>query len=139
MGQPDVYAGELPVAFVQLKPGANIEAAELIRYLREHAPERAAVPVAVYFIDAMPLTAVGKMFKPALRWNAAQRAVSQMLANLRRQDLQIAVEVGAHPVHGSLITVTPQDGLTAAARVELEAQVHERLNPPTTRHEIVWL
>jgi fatty-acyl-CoA synthase len=92
----------------------------------------------VYFIDAIPLTAVGKVFKPALRWDAAQRAVSQMLADLRRQDLQIAVAVGAHPTHGNLITVRLK-GLPAAARAQLEAQVHERLNPLTTRHEIVWL
>jgi fatty-acyl-CoA synthase len=138
VGQPDVYAGELPVAFVQLKPGAKVEAAELIRYVREHTPERAAVPVAVYFIDAIPLTAVGKVFKPALRWDAAQRAVSQMLANLRQQDLRIAVDVGADPTHGSLITVR-LTGLPAAARAQLEAQVHERLNPLEMRHEIVWL
>ena len=138
VGQPDVYAGELPVAFVQLKPGANIEAAELIRYAREHTPERAAVPVAVYFVDAIPLTAVGKVFKPALRWDAAQRAVTQMLADLRRQDLEIAIEVGAHAIHGSLITVRLK-GLPAAARAQLEAQVHERLNPLELRHEIVWL
>ena len=137
VGQPDVYAGELPVAFVQLKPGANIEAAELIRYLREHTPERAAVPVAVYFIDAIPLTAVGKVFKPALRWDAAQRAVSQMLADLRQQDLQIAVEVGPDSTHGSLITVKLK-GLPASARAPLEAQVHERLNPLVMRHEIAW-
>lgn len=138
VGQPDVYAGELPVAFVQLKPGANIEAGELLRYAREHTPERAAVPVAVYFIDVIPLTAVGKVFKPALRWDAAQRAVSQMLADLCRQDLQIAVAVGAHPTHGNLITVRLK-GLPAAARAQVEAQVHERLNPLTTRHEIVWM
>jgi fatty-acyl-CoA synthase len=137
VGQPDVYAGELPVAFVQLKPGVNVEAAELIRYVRAHTPERAAVPVAVYFVDAMPVTAVGKVFKPALRWDAAQRAVTQMLADLRRQDLEIAVEVGAHPAHGSLITVTLK-GLPVAARAQLEAQVHERLNPLELRHTVVW-
>ena len=42
------------------------------RSSRERTPERAAVPVQLYFIDAMPLTAVGKVFKPALRWDAAR-------------------------------------------------------------------
>jgi fatty-acyl-CoA synthase len=137
VGQPDAYAGELPVAYVQLKPGANIDAAELIRYAREHTPERAAVPVNVYLIDAIPLTAVGKVFKPALRWDAAQRAVTQMLADLRQQDLQIAIEVGPHPSHGSLITVALK-GLPAGARAQIETRVHERLNPLVMRHEIVW-
>lgn len=137
VGQPDAYAGELPVAFVQLKPEAKIEAAELMRFVREHTPERAAVPIHLYFVDALPLTAVGKVFKPALRRDAAQRAVSEMLAGLGEADLQIKVEVGAHPTHGSLITVTLQ-GLPEAARVQLETQVRERLDPLEMRHEIVW-
>jgi hypothetical protein len=60
-----------------------------------------------------------------------------MLADLRQQDLQIAVEVGAHPTHGSLITVTLK-GLPDATRAQLQAQVHERLNPLEMRHEITW-
>lgn len=137
VGQPDAYAGELPVAFVQLKPDAKIEAAELIGFVRERTPERAAVPVNVFFVDALPLTAVGKVFKPALRWDAARRAVSQMLEDLRQPDLQITVEVAAHSMHGSLITVTLK-GLPEGTRARLETQVHERLNPLVTRHEIVW-
>jgi fatty-acyl-CoA synthase len=137
VGQPDAYAGELPVAFVQLKPGATADAAEMIRFLREHTPERAAVPVNVYFVDALPLTAVGKVFKPALRWDAAQRAVTQMLADLRQPQLRIAVEVGADATHGSLITVRLA-GLPQGERAQLEAQVHERLHLLVMRHEIVW-
>jgi len=137
VGQPDVYAGELPVAFVQMKPGAKTDAAELIRYVREHTPERAAVPVNVYFVDTIPLTAVGKVFKPALRWNAAQRAVTHMLADLSQQGPQIMVEVGADATHGSLITVEIK-GLPAGERAEFEAQVHERLNPLVMRHQIAW-
>jgi hypothetical protein len=46
-------------------------------------------------------------------------------------------EVGGHPVHGSLITVTI-DGVPPEARGALEAQVHQRLAPLTMRHEIAW-
>ena len=137
VGQPDVYAGELPVAYVQLKQGAKPDVDELIRYMREHTPERAAVPVAVYFVDAIPLTAVGKVYKPALRWDAARRAVTQMLADLARPERKIAVEVGADATHGSLITVR-LDGLPAGERAQLEAQVRERLNPLAMCHVIVW-
>ncbi len=137
VGQPDAYAGELPLAFVQLKPGAAIEANELLGFVRERTPERAAVPVEVVFIDAIPLTAVGKVFKPTLRWAAAQRVVRRMLADLLPAMGEAAVEVGADPVHGSLIMVT-LEGLPAAQRAHLEAQIHERLNPLTTRHAIVW-
>jgi len=137
VGQPDAYAGELPVVYVQLKPGARVAADELTDFVRERTPERAAVPVNLYFIEAMPLTGVGKIFKPTLRWDAAQRAVSQMLADLQPVGGSLAVTVGAHAVHGSSITVAIA-GVAEAARAPLEQQVHERLNPLVMRHEVVW-
>ena len=137
VGQPDAYAGELPVAFVQLKPGATIDAAELLDYVRERTPERAAVPVHLYFIDPIPLTGVGKVFKPALRWDATRRAVSRMLADLQPPGGALTVEVGAHAAHGSLITVGIT-GVAQSAQAALEQRVHERLNPLVTRHEVVW-
>ena len=137
VGEPDAYAGELPVAYVQLKPEAKASADELLKFVRERTPERAAVPVQLYFIPTIPLTAVGKVFKPALRWDAAQRAVTRMLADLQAPGSTIVVEAGVHAVHGSLITVGIQ-GVAEAARSALEQQVHERLNPLTTRHEVVW-
>ena len=136
VGQPDAYAGELPVAFVQLKPGQQIDEAELLDYVRERTPERAAVPVHLYFIDAIPLTGVGKVFKPALRWDATRRAVELMLADLQPPGGNLAVEVGAHAAHGNLITVAIT-GVAEPARALLERQVHERLNPLVTRHEVV--
>lgn len=136
VGQPDAYAGELPVAFVQLKPGQQIDQAELLDYVRERTPERAAVPVHLYFIDAIPLTGVGKVFKPALRWDATRRAVELMLADLQPPGGNLTVEVGAHAAHGSLITVAIT-GVAEPARALLERQVHERLNPLVMRHEVV--
>jgi fatty-acyl-CoA synthase len=136
VGQPDAYAGELPVAFVQRKPGATIAADDLLDYVRERTPERAAVPVHLYFIDAIPLTGVGKVFKPALRWDATRRAVGLMLADLQPPGGSLTVEVGAHAAHGSLITVAIT-GVAEPARALLERQVHERLNPLVTRHEVV--
>lgn len=146
VGEPDAYAGELPVAFVQLKPGASVDAAELLGYVTERTPERAASPVQVYFVEAVPLTAVGKVFKPALRWDAAQRAVTRMLVDLQPGGRTISVKVGAHPAHGSLITVAigaaeaagaADDG--AAGRAGLEQQIRGRLDRLVLRHEIVWL
>jgi fatty-acyl-CoA synthase len=137
VGQPDAYAGELPVAYVQLKPQASAEPAALMAFIAERTPERAANPVHVYLIDAMPLTGVGKVFKPQLRWDAAQRKVGEMLADLQQGDVKIAVSVAAHAVHGSLITVRMQ-GVAAAQRGELEDEVHQRLGPLVTKHEIVW-
>ena len=135
VGQPDAYAGELPVAYVQLKPGVHAEPDALIGWVRERSPERAAVPVALHLIDPMPLTAVGKVFKPALRWDAARRVVERALADLGLPGQQ--VEVGAHPVHGSLISVSVA-GVPAGERAALEARVRERIGALTTRHEVVY-
>jgi fatty-acyl-CoA synthase len=137
VGQPDAYAGELPVAYVQLKPQASAEPAALMAFIAERTPERAANPVHVYLIDAMPLTGVGKVFKPQLRWDAAQRKVAEMLADLQQGGVKIAVSVAAHAVHGSLITVAMQ-GVSAAGRGPLEQEVHKRLGPLVTKHEIAW-
>jgi len=137
VGQPDAYAGELPVAYVQLKAQASAEPAALMAFVAERTPERAANPVHVYLIDAMPLTGVGKVFKPQLRWDAAQRKVSEMLADLQQGDLKCSVSVGSHPVHGSLITVRLQ-GLAAGQRREIADEVHNRLGPLVMQHEIAW-
>jgi fatty-acyl-CoA synthase len=137
VGQPDAYAGELPVAFVQLKPVAKVDAEELIAFVAERTPERAAVPVAVYFVDAIPLTAVGKVFKPALRWDATRRAVTRILADLRSSAVAIKVEVGDHASHGSLIAVGIT-GVPVTEQMQLAQRIAERLNPLAMRHEIVW-
>jgi fatty-acyl-CoA synthase len=67
IGRPDDHAGEVPVAYVQLKPGATVSAEALAEFAQARIAERAARPRFVRVIDMMPLTAVGKVFKPALR------------------------------------------------------------------------
>jgi fatty-acyl-CoA synthase len=136
VGQPDAYAGELPVAYVQLKPGAATTTTELMAYLRELTPERAALPVALHFVDPMPLTAVGKIFKPALRVDATRRVAEQLLEGLGAAGEALVVQVVADAKHGHVIRVS--SGKTqGAARERLAAAVHERLNPLAIRHEVV--
>jgi fatty-acyl-CoA synthase len=137
VGQPDAYAGELPLAYIQLKAGASVAPGELEAWVRERTPERAAVPVEIVLIDAMPMTGVGKVFKPQLRWNAAQRVFTQTLTPLIEQGIHYEVSVGAHDTHGSLATVTIQ-GVPIESREAVAQQVHERLNPFVIRHEIHW-
>lgn len=65
-GVPDEKWGEAVKAAVVLRPGASVDAAELIALVREHkGPVQA--PKTVAFIDAIPQTAVGKPDKKALR------------------------------------------------------------------------
>ncbi|HLZ04792.1 MAG TPA: acyl-CoA synthetase [Bradyrhizobium sp.] len=136
VGQPDVYAGELPVGYVQLKPGTSVEPGELEAFVRERTPERAAVPVQIIPIDPMPLTGVGKVFKPQLRWDAAQRVFSGVLSPLLERGIDCKVKVGAHGSHGSVATVT----LSGVGKDEREAvtnEVHTMLAPFVMRHEVV--
>lgn len=82
IGMPDAYAGELPMAYVVKTPASSVSASELIQYCTDHISERAAVPKRIEFIDAMPLTAVGKIFRPALRQMIAESIVSDVLASM---------------------------------------------------------
>jgi fatty-acyl-CoA synthase len=90
VGKPDEKAGELPVVFVQLKPGSQASEEELLIHAAAHISERAAVPKDVWIIDAIPLTAVGKTFKPTLRFDAIRRVYQAAVAEL---DGAIRVEV----------------------------------------------
>jgi fatty-acyl-CoA synthase len=135
VGQPDAYAGELPVGYVQLKPGARVEPGELEAWVRERTPERAAVPVQIIPIDPMPLTGVGKVFKPQLRWDAAQRVFTGVLSPLMERGVDCKVEVGPHGSHGSVATVTLKN-VPPESREAVTNEVHTMLAPFVMRHEV---
>lgn len=80
VGQPDKYAGELPVCYVALKPGAQATPDELKAFAEPLIAERPAWPKQIIVIDAIPVTSVGKIFKPQLRTDAVQRLVAQVVA-----------------------------------------------------------
>jgi fatty-acyl-CoA synthase len=66
VGRPDAHAGEVPIAYVQLRPGAAVAESELLAFAADSIGERAAVPKAIRIVAQIPVTAVGKIFKPAL-------------------------------------------------------------------------
>lgn len=80
IGQPDPRAGELPCAYVELIAGAEVTAEELLAHCKVHVHERAAIPKYIEVMDELPKTAVGKVFKPALRKSAIQRVFNAALA-----------------------------------------------------------
>lgn len=137
VGQPDAYAGELPVGYVQLNPGAQVQPGELEAFVRERTPERAAVPVQIIPVDPMPLTGVGKVFKPQLRWDAASRVFTGVLAPLVEKGIDCKVKVGAHGSHGSIATVTLAQ-VPEHQREAVAGEVHALLAPYVMRHEIVY-
>ena len=60
-------------------PG-RFDEAELLAWAATAIDEPAARPKHIYPVDAIPVTAVGKQFKPALTADAAVRAVTEALA-----------------------------------------------------------
>ncbi|MFK7863610.1 MAG: acyl-CoA synthetase [Pseudohongiellaceae bacterium] len=80
IGLPDSYAGELPMAYVVRSSGSQVSADELKAYCAENMSERAAIPKRIEFIEEMPLTAVGKIFRPTLRQKITEKVVKELLA-----------------------------------------------------------
>lgn len=107
VGKPDEKAGELPVVYVQLKPGSQASEAELLEHAAAHIPERAAIPKNAWIIDAIPLTAVGKTFKPALRFDAIARVYQAAVGEL-------------HP--GARVEVLSDDKAGQLAHIHLPSQ-----------------
>jgi fatty-acyl-CoA synthase len=66
MGTTDEKWGEVPVAFVALKTGANIGDMELIEFLRPRI-NKIKLPRQIIFIEALPRNAYGKVLKLELK------------------------------------------------------------------------
>jgi fatty-acyl-CoA synthase len=80
VSEPDAHSGEVPAAFVMLKPGAFATGESLLAEVAPRVYERPAVPKRVVVLDALPLTAVGKIYKPALRVRAVELKLQELLA-----------------------------------------------------------
>ncbi len=123
VGMPDPYAGELPMAFVVLKPGSECTPSSLLSYAHTHIAERAAIPKRIEIIPFMPLTAVGKIFRPQLRLQ---------ITELMLRDLFLQAAIDAHIAgrldkqKGMLITVR----LAKAGDLEAAKRLVEALSIP---------
>ncbi|GGC91456.1 acyl-CoA synthetase [Chelatococcus reniformis] len=133
VGRPDGYAGELPIGFVQLKAGAEASPEAIQDFARQHIAERAAVPVEIIVLPLMPLTAVGKIFKPQLRHLAAQITLERLTRALVGDGVPVHVEVGPHPQHGSFASIR-LDGPVGAQQLE---ELRANLSRLQLRHEVL--
>jgi len=73
VGVRDEYRGELPIAYVVLRPGARADAEELTAHCRANLA-RYKLPARIRIVAALPKTSVAKTDKNALRMRAAQEA-----------------------------------------------------------------
>ncbi|MBU0733784.1 MAG: acyl-CoA synthetase [Proteobacteria bacterium] len=135
VGRPDPHAGEVPVAYVQLQEGADLTPEQILDYLKREVGERAAIPKEVVILDRIPLTPVGKIFKPALRWEAIKQVYRKELQALGEMVDSVEITVREDKVHGSLaiIKVRPASGVSAG---EIENKVDEILARYTVRFHL---
>jgi len=106
VGSPDPHSGEVPVAYVVPADPARFDEAELLAWTQTAIGEPAARPKRIYAIPAIPVTAVGKHYKPALTADATGRAIAHALAEagLAAGQVSVAQEEG-----GLVATVTGAD------------------------------
>ncbi len=106
IGSPDAHAGELPVAYVQLKAGAAATEEELLEHAARSIPEKAAIPKRVKIWPSLPTTAVGKLFKPAL----IEREIEETI--------RAEAEKAGVPIVSVRVERDPQRGLRAVVATD---------------------
>lgn len=77
VGRPDARSGEVPVAYVVLR--AEVPTDEIRAWVAERVHEQAAAPAAVTALPALPVTAIGKPDKVALRVLATRAVLGPLL------------------------------------------------------------
>ncbi|MCP4753398.1 MAG: acyl-CoA synthetase [Proteobacteria bacterium] len=138
VGRPDSHAGEVPVAFVQLQQGTDLTPEKISEYLKNEIGERAAVPKEVFIVDTIPLTPVGKIFKPSLRWNAVDQVYRQELKSLGTIIESVEVKTSEDKIHGSLTTISVKPAPNAS-QDEIKEKVAEKLARYTIKHQLLFV
>ncbi len=128
VGAPDAYAGELPVVFATLVPGASASEAELLAFAAARVDEAPARPKSVIVIEQMPMTNVGKIFKPELRSLAARRVAEAVVGEVcTAMGLGAAARPSVHPDGESALKVSIDAAAAGAQAEALRVQLQEAL------------
>jgi fatty-acyl-CoA synthase len=105
VGMPDAYAGEAPILFIAPAPGRSIDVDAVAAYVAEHVSEPPARPKRVKLLDALPVTAVGKIFKPALRDLAIRETVLMEIERIFGSTVHSTIEVERDDKQRTIVTV----------------------------------
>jgi acyl-CoA synthetase len=73
VGMPDPVFGERVCAYVELKPGASLELAELTAFLAQRGNSKQTFPERLETVTELPLSSGGKVAKQALRDDIARK------------------------------------------------------------------
>jgi fatty-acyl-CoA synthase len=133
VGRPDAHAGEVPVAYVELRPGVSISERELLAQAAARIHEPPAVPKEIVLVERMPLTAVGKPFKNQLREDAARRVFGPLLAPFGEG---CSFEVFTNGSGAVELRVTLAGDMPPAAREALREAVLRQLADFTLRYTV---
>ncbi len=136
VGRPDPHAGEVPVAYVELSEQTSLTPEEIMDWSRAHIGEKAAIPKEIFIVDQIPLTAVGKVFKPALRWDAIRRVYARELKALGPLAVSLEVSVTEDKIHGTSATIRIQPA-PGTDRETLEKRVAEILARYTIHYQVI--
>lgn len=134
--RPDKYSGELPVLYASLKPTSTLNSSdakaksgtltesELLTFLQDNVPERAAIPKYVRIIDDMPLTSIGKQYKPALVCDEIRRVIEDDLSQVMK-DNEWSVQVTPDKTHGVVATITLEPIHSEGSQAPQQTQVSQ--------------
>lgn len=131
VGMPDPDTGEVPVAYVVLATGSDLDVAGLGRHMQACVRERAALPREYVLVEELPRSAVGKVVKNRLRLDAVTTSFRRLL--------DAAGLVGAYDLD-------PHDRGARGAEVvvhlhsedpELLDRARSAVAPLTVRHSVV--
>ncbi len=104
VGVPDARMGEVGVAYVVPRPGAEIDETELIAWCRERMANY-KVPRRVEVVDALPLNASGKVLKFELRAHGPAGGLNSTVA---------PVLILASPISGASAAGVASRSITAS-------------------------
>lgn len=116
VGQPDKRAGEVPVLFVTLQPGADTNADLLKDFVCAQVAEPPAKPVELFIVTTLPLNAVGKISRPKLRCEAIRRVLERELtavAPVSNMSCRVSVELDENSRITSVVRIESAAGSTA--------------------------
>ena len=121
VGMPDCHAGEVPVAYVTLRHGSCATEGELLAFAKASSSEPAAVPRRLFIMEKLPLTAVGKTYKPALRQDSTRRLLLEVLRGEPIRALTVHEQLG----RGQLVCIEleTETGSSSEARQRIATRL----------------
>ncbi|MDX2305249.1 MAG: acyl-CoA synthetase [Microscillaceae bacterium] len=135
VGRPDPRVGEVPVVYIQAKPGSSPHEDELLQFAKDNIGERAAQPKAVRIIDQMPVTAVGKIFKPQLVWKEIEEVYTIELDDLQGI-IHKKITVGPDKIKGMVAQIHLE--IQKDAEEFLKKAIQEKLGAYSIAYELTF-